>query len=69
MTRDEDRRKSLDAWLPTATRLCSMSIGSFILVWQTVLEDLDRPYLIGAGLTLLLGGGVGLFLDGLRRER
>lgn len=46
-----------------------MSIGSFILVWQTVLEDLDRPYLIGAGLTLLLGGGVGLFLDGLRRER
>jgi hypothetical protein len=68
MTSGRNRKREFDAWLPTATRLLSMSIGSFILVWQTVLENVDRPYLIGGGLTLLLGGGIGLFLEGISRR-
>jgi hypothetical protein len=58
-----------EEWLPFITRTVALGVGSFILVWQTVLKDLDRPYLIGGAITLMLGGGVGLFLDNLDRRR
>jgi hypothetical protein len=67
MDERDEKRAVVEAWMPTVTRLCTLGLGSFILVWQTVFENLDRPYLIGGGLTLLLGGGVGLWLELTRR--
>lgn len=48
------RQQAVRAWLHLLFRdLLSPALGIGILVWQTVVADADRPWLIVASLTLL----------------
>lgn len=65
----EEWKALSDAWAPTVNRVCGMGLGGFILIWQTVAEETDRLYLIGAGVTLFTAGSVGLLLEILGGRR
>jgi hypothetical protein len=65
--RRSDRLETYEAWFPFLTRLGSFITGLGIMFWQTVLENADRPYLIGAALALMgfpVAGVVGERLGG-----
>lgn len=48
-----DRVTELEAWWAFLARVFSFLLGAGIMVWQTVLEQADRPWLIAAGLGLM----------------
>ena len=48
-----DRRSEIEAWWPLILRIASGTTGLAIIVWQTVVENVDRPYLIAGAITMM----------------
>jgi hypothetical protein len=48
-----DKLQRYEAWWPFIARVIAFLLGTTILFWQTVLEQADRPYLIGGALVLM----------------
>ncbi len=55
-------------WQKTLGGIVSISVGGFMLIWETVYADTASPLLVGAGL-LALGVPVTLPIDAMLRRR
>ncbi len=65
---EPDYAASVERWTPIVVRLGSFFTGTAILFWQTVLENADRPYLIGGAITLMGYPAAGILADKLGRR-
>jgi hypothetical protein len=69
---EEDWERKLRKWetiWPLMARSSSFMAGLVIMFWQTVLENADRPYLIGASVTMMGLPAAGWLASSLSNRR